>query len=528
MYHQLALFFTWLFLIYFLAYHTFNFALLILAFVDVRKHLWMRALDDPDLLLNSPYTPPISMLVPAYNEAVTISASLRSLMALRLPRFEIIVVNDGSKDKTMAVLQETLQLRRRDFPYRPGIATARVRGLYEATIPLPPAVERLIVVDKENGGKADALNAGINASVCPFVISMDADSVIDDVALLQILRVLLERRDVAAIGGQVAVANGCKIENGRLVHVGLPKSHLARIQIVEYVRSFTAARTALSRWNALLIVSGVFCIFEKELLIRVGGYLTEHVKSRLVHEYAGRGSSTVCEDMEIVVRLHRYLQEKGLRKVILSTPYPICWTEVPERAGDLAKQRGRWFRGFVEILVYHRHMLFNPRYGMAGLVGWPSLFLFDFLGLFIEAFGYVSLPIFFALHILSIKYLFLFLAVAFGYGALVSVLSLMVAFWSEPGDPHEVHGKPLLASLPARQMALLLLYCIIENFGYRQMTIRWRFKGLVDYLRGKKSWEKFERIGFGDAPAATAAQPTAAPVVSAASAAAPAPAGSSR
>lgn len=528
MYHQLALFFTWLFLIYFLAYHTFNFALLILAFVDVRKHLWMRALDDPDLLLNSPYTPPISMLVPAYNEAVTISASLHSLMALRLPRFEIIVVNDGSKDKTMAVLQETLQLRRRDFPYRPGIATARVRGLYEATIPLPPAVERLIVVDKENGGKADALNAGINASVCPFVISMDADSVIDDVALLQILRVLLERRDVAAIGGQVAVANGCKIENGRLVQVGLPKSHLARIQIVEYVRSFTAARTALSRWNALLIVSGVFCIFEKELLIRVGGYLTEHVKSRLVHEYAGRGSSTVCEDMEIVVRLHRYLQEKGLRKVILSMPYPICWTEVPERAGDLAKQRGRWFRGFVEILVYHRHMLFNPRYGTAGLVGWPSLFLFDFLGLFIEAFGYLSLPIFFALHILSIKYLFLFLAVAFGYGALVSVLSLMVAFWSEPGDPHEVRGRPLLASLPARQMALLLLYCIIENFGYRQMTIRWRFKGLVDYLRGKKSWEKFERIGFGDAPASAAAQPTAAPVVSAAPAAAPAPATSSR
>ncbi len=504
MYHDVALFFTWLFLAYFLAYHSFNFLLLILAFVDVRRGLWMRALDAPELLLRSPYTPPLSILVPAYNEAVTIGASLRSLIALRLPRFEIIVVNDGSKDKTVEVLKETLQLRRRDFPYRPGIATARVRGLYEATIPLPAAVERIVVVDKENGGKADALNAGINASACPYVISMDADSLIDDVALLQIFRVLLERQDVAAVGGQVAVANGCKIQNGKVVHVGLPKSKLARFQIIEYLRSFTAARTALSRMNALLIVSGVFCIFEKELLIRIGGYLTEHLKSRLVHEYAGRGSSTVCEDMEIVVRLHRYIQEKSLGKVILSLPYPICWTEVPESARDLSKQRGRWFRGFVEILVYHRHMLFNPRYGAAGLIGWPSLVLFDFLGLFIEAFGYLSLPVFAALRILSYEYLLLFLAIAFGYGALVSVLSVLVAFWSEPMAPGQIRGKPLLASLPARDIATLLLFCLLENIGYRQMTIRWRFKGLIDYLRGKKSWEKFERIGFGEQPVAAA------------------------
>ncbi|HZL84499.1 MAG TPA: glycosyltransferase [Candidatus Krumholzibacteria bacterium] len=509
MLHDIALALSWLFLAYFIAYHSFNFLLILLAFADVRRGLWLRALDAPDLLLKSPYTPPLSILVPAYNEAVTIGASLRSLMALRLPRFEIIVVNDGSKDKTIDVLQESLKLRRRDFPYRPGIATARVRGLYEATIELPPAVERLIVVDKENGGKADALNAGINASACPYVISMDADSLIDDVALLQIFRVLLERRDVAAVGGQVAVANGCKIQHGKILKVGLPKSKLARFQIIEYVRSFTAARTALSRMNALLIVSGVFCIFEKELLIRIGGYLTEHLKSRLVHEYAGRGSSTVCEDMEIVVRLHRYIQEKGLGKVILSLPYPICWTEVPESASDLSKQRGRWFRGFVEILVYHRHMLFNPRYGKVGLLGWPSLVLFDFLGLFIEAFGYLSLPVFAALKILSYKYLLLFLAIAFGYGALVSVMAILLAFWSEPAAPGQIQGKPLLASLTGRELATLLVYCLFENIGYRQMTIRWRFKGLIDYLRGKKSWEKFDRIGFSEQPATPGPVPAA-------------------
>ena len=497
MLEHVATFMSLVFLYYFAVYNGLNLAMLAVAFHDVRKRLWMKGLDDYELLERSPYTPPVSILVPAYDEAVTIEAALKSLMALRFPRFEIIVINYGSRDRTLDVLQKALGLRRRDFPFRAGIATAPVRGLYEATVPLPPSVQRLVVVDKANGGKADALNAGINASACPYVISMDADSLIDEVALSQIFRVLLERKDVAAVGGQVVVANGCTIENGRVVRVALPRSHLARMQVIEYVRSFTMARTALSRLNALLVISGVFCIFEKELLIRVGGYLTGHLRSRLAHEYAGRGSSTVCEDMEIVVRLHRYIKEKGLDKVILSLPYPICWTEVPERARDLAKQRGRWFRGFVEIMVYHRHMLFRRRYGGAGLFGWPWLLLFDFLGLFVETFGYVSLPVLALLHVLSLKYLILFLTVSFGYGALVSMLSVLVAFWSEPTGPHDVRGHTLLAGMRPRELALLLLYCVLENFGYRQMTIVWRLKGMLDYLRRKKGWEKFERIGFG-------------------------------
>ena len=499
------------FLAYWAVYNGVNLLLLVLAFLDVRKRLRLKGLDDYELLAQSPYTPPVSILVPAYNEAVTIEASLKSLMALRFPSFEIIVVNDGSKDNTMGVLQQTLKLRRRDVPFRAAIATAAVRGLYEATTPLPASVSRLVVVDKANGGKADALNCGINASACPYVISMDADSLIDEVALSQIFRVLLERRDVAAVGGQVVVANGCTIRDGHVEKVGLPKSHLARLQIVEYVRSFTMARTALSRFNALLIISGVFCIFEKELLIRVGGYLTEHVRARIAHEYAGRGSSTVCEDMEIVVRLHRYIKEKKLDRVIVSLPYPICWTEVPERARDLGKQRGRWFRGFVEILVYHRHMLFNPRYGTVGMFGWPWLVVYDFLGLFIEAFGYVSLPILAILNVLSPTYLMVFLGISFAYGALISVLSLLVAFWSEPIGPHDVRGHRLLSEMRPRDIAILLLYCLLENFGYRQMTIIWRLRGMWDYLLRKKGWDKFERIGFGGVPAPAAPPASPAP-----------------
>jgi len=499
---HLAFVISCIFFAYFAIYNLANLALLALAFAGVRKGMRMKGLVEHDLLERSPYTPPVSILVPAYNESVTIEASLKSLMALRFPSFEIIVVNDGSKDKTMEVLQTALQLRRRDFPFRAGIATATVRGLYEATVPLPPSVRRLVVVDKANGGKADALNAGINASECPYVISMDADSLIDDIALAQIFRVLLENSRVAAVGGQVVVANGCKIENGQVLEVRLPKSHLARFQIIEYVRSFTMARTALSRLNALLIISGVFCIFEKELVIRIGGYLTEHVRSRLTHEYAGRGSSTVCEDMEIVVRLHRYIKEKGLDKVIVSSSYPICWTEVPERARDLSKQRGRWFRGFVEIMVYHRHMMFNARYGTVGLIGWPWLAVYDFLGTFIEAFGYVSLPLFAIFGQLSWRYLWIFIGISFAYGAMVSVLSLLVAFWSEPTHHHDYRGKTLLAGMRGRDRAVLVLYCLLENAGYRQMTILWRLRGMRDYLQKKKGWDKFERIGFATQPVA--------------------------
>jgi cellulose synthase/poly-beta-1,6-N-acetylglucosamine synthase-like glycosyltransferase len=497
-YETLARVFTLAFFTYFAVYNTANLVLLVIAFLDVRRKLWMRGAQESELLHRSPYTPPLSILVPAYNEAITIVQSLRSLIGLRFPRFEILVVNDGSTDNTMEVLRRELALERTDIPYREGIRTATVRGLYHSTLDFPPSVKRLVVVDKENGGKADALNAGINVSSCPYVISMDADSIIDDNALAHIFKIVLERGDVAAVGGQVVVANGCTIENGRVVRVGLPRSHLARIQIVEYIRSFTTARTALSRLEALLVISGVFCIFEKSLLIRVGGYLTEHVRSKLAREYTGPGAGTVCEDMEIVVRLHRYLREKGLDRVILSVPYPICWTEVPERAGDLAKQRGRWFRGFMEIMTYYRGMIFNRRMGRVGLLGWPWFFLFEFVGLFAEAFGYVSVPVLAIAGILDPYYLIVFLGLAVGYGTLVSYLSILVAFWSEPVAYHDYEGHSLLTELRSGEIALLLLYCLLENLGYRQLTVRWRLKGLWDFLRGNTSWEKFERIGFGE------------------------------
>ncbi len=245
--------------------------------------------EDLDLIDDSGSTKPLTMIVPAFNEEVTIVDSVTNLIHCDYPRFEVVVVNDGSSDATLERLKQAFKLRRTDLPYREAIGTARVKALYEARGPLPKGVLRLIVIDKESAGKADALNVGVNASTAPYFVCLDADSILDQRALKEMMRVIQEDPRVVAVGGQVAIANGCTIRNGRVVSVGLPRHPLARFQMVEYLRSFTTGRTGLDRLDSILILSGVFAVFEKETVIRAGGYLTPFVRHRIVREYVDGG-----------------------------------------------------------------------------------------------------------------------------------------------------------------------------------------------------------------------------------------------
>jgi cellulose synthase/poly-beta-1,6-N-acetylglucosamine synthase-like glycosyltransferase len=413
--------------------------------------------------------PPIALLAPAYNEAQTIENSTRSLLALDYPEFEVIVVNDGSKDETLAVLKGAFALRPLRRTYDTQLQHKLIRGIYRSMID-----ERLIVVDKENGGKADALNAGLNLARAPLVCSMDADSILEPDALLRAVQPFVEDpQSVVATGGTVRIANGCVVRDGRVVEIGVPRNIWALLQSIEYLRAFLLARLAWSRVGALTIVSGAFGLFRRSVLIEVGGYAPK----------------TVGEDMELIVRLHRHFRELNRPYRIAFVPEPVCWTEAPETYAVLARQRTRWHRGALETFIKHRTMLFNPRYGRVGVFGLGHIFLFDVVGPIIEIAGYVLLPVMWMLGILSLQYLLAFLALTFAMGLTISVGSLAI-------EEAELRRYPRSSDLVA-----LALAAVLENFGYRQLNSFWRIQGLWQWIRGVQSWGAMSRKGFQAAPA---------------------------
>jgi cellulose synthase/poly-beta-1,6-N-acetylglucosamine synthase-like glycosyltransferase len=415
--------------------------------------------------------PPIALLAPAYNEALTIVESVRSLLSLQYPNFEIIVINDGSKDETLEVLRAAYELAPVDRHYELSIAHQPIRGVYRAR-----HQPRLIVIDKENGGKADALNAGINVSRAPIFCSMDADSLLEPDALLRAVRPFVDDPErTVAVGGTIRIANGCRIEHGRVVEVGVPRNPLALLQTVEYLRAFLMARLAWSRINALTIISGAFGLFRRAAVIEAGGYT----------------HGTVGEDMELVVKLHKLMREKGRPYRIGFVPEPVCWTEAPESLAVLGRQRARWHRGALETFERHWKVMFNPRYGRLGPLGFGYILLVDVIGPIVEALGYLLIPAFWALGILSFDYLLGFLAISFTFGVVISVGALAL-------EESELRRFPR-----ARDLVLLTLVAVLENFGYRQLNNLWRLRGTWQYLRRSQSWGTMTRKGFGQAASTT-------------------------
>lgn len=415
--------------------------------------------------------PPIALLAPAYNEEMTIAESVRSLLSLHYPSFEVIVVNDGSLDETLQVLIDTFELRPIQRHFELAIGHAPIRGVYGAT-----HQPRLIVVDKENGGKADALNAGINVSRAPIFCSMDADSLLEPDALLRAVKPFVEDPErTVAVGGTVRIANGCTISHGRVVEVRPPRNLLPLLQTVEYLRAFLMARLAWSRINALTIISGAFGLFRRARVIEVGGYT----------------QGTVGEDMELVVKLHRLMRDKGLPYRIGFVPEPVCWTEAPEDLRVLGRQRARWHRGALETFERHSDILMKPRYGRLAVVGFGHILLVDVLGPIVELLGYLLIPLLWFSGVLSTEYLLAFLAVSFTFGVVISVGALAL-------EEAELRRFPR-----ARDLVLLTFVAVLENFGYRQLNNLWRLRGVWQYLRRSQSWGTMTRKGFGPAARTT-------------------------
>ncbi len=423
----------------------------------------MESIDD---LLSSPLAPGVTVIVPAYNEQECIVDSVRSLLALRYPRFQVVVVSDGSTDETIERLKTAFALESFPRVYVPEIPTAPVRRVLRSR-----DEPRLLVAEKANGGKADALNCGINLADEELVCAIDADAILDADALLLSCRPFVDHPDeVVATGGIVRIANGCRIEQGRVEEVDLPRSRLAGIQVVEYLRAFLTARAGWSRMNALLIVSGAFGVFRRDVVRDVGGYRVD----------------TVGEDGELVVRLHRAMRDAGRRYRITFVPDPVCWTEAPESLGVLRRQRNRWQRGLAEILWFHRQMAGRRRYGVVGLLALPATIAFELLGPVVELTGIIAVAAGWYLHLLSVRFLVAFLLVSVVFGLFLSVTALAL-------EEASLRRYPKL-----RQLAGLVAYSVLEQVGYRQLTAIWRLQALAQALRSKHRghWGTMDRRGL--------------------------------
>lgn len=418
-----------------------------------------------DLLEREAYLP-VSILVPTYNEEKTIAHSVRSFLSLHYPEFEVIVVADGPKDRTLEVLKEAFRLVEVEWVYRRALPTKPVRAVYRSLV-----YPNLIVVDKENGGKADALNAGLNLARYPLFCAVDADSLLDAQALLRASRLFLEDDRVLAVGGTIRPLNGAVVREGVVEALHLPRGFLEKMQIVEYARAFFMGRAGWSAMGALLIISGAFGLFRREEALRVGGYRTD----------------TVGEDMELVVRLHRRAREEGREYRIVYTPDPICYTEVPADWATLRKQRNRWHRGLWEVLWNHRVMLFNPRYGRLGLLAMPYFVLFEALAPVVEVLGYVLFPVFYLLGLFNAEFAFLFFLLAVAYGVLLSQLAVGME-------------TLLLKRYPRlRDRLALLLLAILEGLGYRQILAWERFLATFQVWRKRGVWGEMRRKGLESA-----------------------------
>ncbi|MBX3190423.1 MAG: glycosyltransferase family 2 protein [Labilithrix sp.] len=488
--------------LYMATYFAINLAFVALSHVNIGRALRTEHLQPALRSESSHFLPHITLLVPAYNEEVTIAESIRSLLRLRYPSYEIIICNDGSKDKTVDVLRRAFHFVRVEIEYESHLACADIRAFYESRMALPHGLKRLLLIDKENGGKADALNAAINAAQGDFVTSMDADSLLTPDALLLAARPIAdEPGKIVAVGVQVGISNGSLVEDGKVVEMRLPKSWLARFQIVEYMRSFAQGRVALATLDSLLILSGVFALMRRDIVVAVGGFLTKGMRTRIGVEYCGAGAHTVCEDMEIVVRLHRYLLDKGLPGRIEILPFATAWTECPENMKDLGKQRARWYRGLLEVLTYHRAVLFRRRFRRIGLFSLPYQLFFEALAPQIELLGYVSLVITGVAGVLSPKAVVTFVALAMALNFSLSTLSILLCIRSERAVTAKADVLSLFSYKRVTDILLLFVAGFVSNLGYRQYLVGWQLKGFYDFLKGKKGWDKFARKGF--APGAT-------------------------
>lgn len=447
--------------VYFLSINTFYIVLFALALLSIKRRASIKPLLGQEKSYG--FSPPVSIIVPAYNEEKSIVDSVHSLLRLKYGQIEVVVINDGSKDGTFEAMKKACLLQPDEVVRMSNLSKNNVRGIYRSQIH-----PNLILIDKANSGKADSLNIGMDYCSHDLVCAVDSDSVLDDDALLAISMPFIENPHTIASGGTIQLANGSTIKNSRVIDSQMPDRWLERVQIVEYIRSFFCGRVGLDMMNATLVISGAFGIFRKEAVIAVNGYQT----------------TSLGEDMDLVVRMHRKYRDMGKKYSIVFLPDPVCWTEAPSDLKTLEKQRRRWQVGLLQCLYYNRDMMLNPRYGIIGMFAFPYNFIVDIAGPFIEFSAYIVIALGLILGVVHYDQIMTLLIASLLYGMLISVGAVVI------GELY-YHRYTRM-----RCIALLVFSTVFENFGYRQINSFWRIRALYDHLKGNHTWGDMKRKGF--------------------------------
>jgi hypothetical protein len=441
--------------------------LTIFSAISLRLYLRKNSYVDYNTIVSSPLAPTMSVIAPAFNESRTIIDNIRTLLSLYYNNYEVIVVNDGSKDDSLAKMIETYELEKVNYYFDYRIPCKRIRGVYKSR---NRSFKKLTVVDKVNGGKADSLNAGLNVSKNQLVVSIDADSIMEPDALLKLVKPFMEAKDkkVIGAGGVIRIANSCEISGGHIKKIHLPRKFLPRAQVMEYTRAFLMGRMAWSELDGLLLISGALGMFDREIMIQAGGYRTD----------------TVGEDMELVVRIRRYMADRNIKYDVVYIPDPLCWTEVPSTVRVLARQRSRWTRGTMETLITHRKLFLNRKYGKLGMMGYPYWLVFEYLAPIVEFFGILWF-IFLAISG-KLNWPFFLLLSGFVYFFAVS-LSIWSVFFEEITF-HKYEKR--------RDVLKLIGTALLEPLFYHPMVMLMSIKGNLDKIFKKNTWGKMERKGF--------------------------------
>ncbi|MGB3544314.1 glycosyltransferase family 2 protein [Rubrivirga sp.] len=438
-----------------------------LAFPSLRKLQRWSGTFYSDEASGAAATPPITLIAPMYNEATVCVEAVRALLAVSYPMKEILVVNDGSKDETLDRLIDAFDMTPAVRPRTAWIGTAEVRGAYRSR-----QRPDLWIIDKENGGRSDAINVGINHCRTPLLCVLDGDSILAPDGLHRVVRPFLENASTVAVGGTIGIVNDCTVQHGRVTNVRMPESWVARFQVLEYIRAFASSRVGWNAIGALPLISGAFGLFKRQAVVAVNGL----------------DPDTVGEDFELTLKLHRYHIDNGIPYHVDFVPDAVSWTECPSTLEVLGKQRDRWQRGGMEVVWKHRRVVFNPRYGRVGMFSVPTFLFIELMGPVMEALGYVLLVVSVIVGAFSGGVGLLLLALALSLGAAQSIAA--IAF-----EQYAFHRYT-----STRDLALLLAVVVLENLGYRQLTVWWRLRGIWKYIRKDDSWGEMTRTGFATSP----------------------------